>query len=846
MDETGTALQLVVAKNLAPEIQEQCASLPVGRCLCGQAAESGKMQYAHCVNDLHEITYAGMVDHGHYSMPIRINEKVLGVLVLYLPLGFRRDSVKEEFIASVAGILAGFIVRKRDEMALQASGNFIRSIMDSLRSAIAVLNEKGEIIQVNQAWRRFALDNGGDEPIVKAVGLNYLDACGSAILAGDADARSAVEGIRGVMEGRLTDYDLEYPCDAPDQPRWFAMRVTPLQGTLGGRVVLSHTDITEHKHMEQALAAQQAHLEEVVALRTASLKAEEEKTRLILQSSADGLFGLDTEGLFAFVNPAACHMLGFAAAELIGQPAHVLIHHTRADGTPYPAGDCPMHRALDEARLVRVERDVLWRRDHQPVQVAYAATPMFKEDRIIGVVVSFRDIAERQRMEDAMRQALVAAQQLAQAKSAFLANMSHEIRTPLNAVLGLARIGARDSAGREAETTFTRILDAGTHLLGVINDILDISKIEAGKIGLESRPFLLAAVIEHAGGFIADVARQKGLVYEATVSEDLPEWVSGDIQRLRQILINLLSNAVKFTEHGEVLLRVAREGEDIYFKVTDTGIGMSEEQLARLFRPFEQVDSSTTRKYGGTGLGLAISRDLARMMGGEITVESAPGAGSTFTLHLPLPKTVPVLPDLLPVKGNVARLSGLRLLAAEDMEVNRLILEDLLVGEGAQLVLAENGRQAVERLEEAGVSAFDAVLMDVQMPVMDGYEATRCIRALAPALPVIGLTAHALADERDKCLAAGMVEHVTKPIDTDVLVAAILRHARRPVWGNRKEAAGEPLAVPATAMTAADAIIDWAKLEARFNGKRDFVDRLANTVLASQAETPARDRKSVV
>jgi PAS domain S-box-containing protein len=540
----------------------------------------------------------------------------------------------------------------------------------------------------------------------------------------------------------------------------------------------------------------------------------------------------------------------FAAAELIGQMAHVLIHHSRADGTPYPAEDCPMHRALDEARLVRVERDVLWRRDGQPVHVEYAATPMFKEDRIIGVVVSFRDIAERQRMEDAMRQALAAAQQLAQAKSAFLANMSHEIRTPLNAVLGLARIGARDSVGREAETTFTRILDAGAHLLGVINDILDISKIEAGKISLESRPFLLAAVIDHVGSFIADAARQKGLVYEATVSDDLPEWVSGDIQRLRQILINLLSNAVKFTGHGEIRLRVAREGEDIFFKVTDTGIGMSEEQLLRLFRPFEQVDSSTTRKYGGTGLGLAISRDLARMMGGEIAVESAPGAGSTFTLHLPLPKAVPVLPDLLPVKGNVPRLSGLRLLAAEDMEVNRLILEDVLVGEGARLVLAENGRQAVERLEEAGVSAFDAVLMDVQMPVMDGYEATRCIRELAPALPVIGLTAHALAEERDKCLAAGMMEHVTKPIDTDVLVAAILRHTRRPDWtaGARGDVAQAPLQPPqepGNAETTTVGCVDWAQLEARFNGKRDFVVRLARTALASHAEAPARLRAAV-
>jgi signal transduction histidine kinase/CheY-like chemotaxis protein len=376
--------------------------------------------------------------------------------------------------------------------------------------------------------------------------------------------------------------------------------------------------------------------------------------------------------------------------------------------------------------------------------------------------------------------ARIEAERLARVKSEFLANMSHEIRTPLNAVLGFAQIGYRDSGGRKSQQSFHHIMDSGQLLLGIINDLLDFSKIEAGKFSVESRAFQLSPIMAVAASFVAAAAKQKGLNYVVDAASDLPEWVKGDSQRLQQILVNLLSNAVKFCSHGEVRLRVAREGDDLYFKVIDTGIGMSEEQISRLFNPFEQADSSTTRKYGGTGLGLAISQSLARMMGGEITVDSSLGAGSAFTLRLPLPA---VAPGTEVYTGKTAesgpRLDQLRILAAEDVEVNQIILEDMLVHEGAHVVLADNGQQALERLDEAGVIAFDVVLMDVQMPVMDGHEAARRMLERAPDLPIIGLTAHALAEERDKCLVAGMVDHVTKPIDIDTLVNTIRKYASR-------------------------------------------------------------------
>jgi len=320
--------------------------------------------------------------------------------------------------------------------------------------------------------------------------------------------------------------------------------------------------------------------------------------------------------------------------------------------------------------------------------------------------------------------------------------------------------------------------------------------------------------------------------------------VTGDPLRLKQILVNLLSNAVKFTERGEVALRVAREGKETWFRVIDTGIGMNDEQLSRLFRPFEQADGSTTRKFGGTGLGLAISRNLANLMGGEIAVESATGAGSVFTLRLPLAAArAPDAREAPKAAEAGPRLAHVRVLAAEDVETNRLILEDLLVSEGAHVIFAENGQEALERLEEAGVAGIDVVLMDVQMPVMDGHEATRRIRDLAPELPVIGLTAHALAEEREKCLASGMVAHITKPIDAEELVRAVRRHAM-------PRQAAAPSAAPEGAAAAPHGVagcggavrIDWAALSVRYGVKPAFIDKLVATVRDSQGETPAKLR----
>ena len=369
------------------------------------------------------------------------------------------------------------------------------------------------------------------------------------------------------------------------------------------------------------------------------------------------------------------------------------------------------------------------------------------------------------------------AENLSRVKSEFLANMSHEIRTPLNGVLGFAEIGEMGIPAEKVQGTFKQISSSGKHLLGVINDILDFSRIEAGKFTLESQPFQISDKVNDVVGLLADQAKAKNVVLQVHYAESLPANVLGDAKRLQQILINLISNAIKFTSQGEVSLTVTQNDKLTSFKVVDTGIGMSQEAMSRIFSPFEQADTSTTRKYGGSGLGLAISYSLAELMDGQIEVDSELGVGSSFILSVPLAEMQPDAPPQQEAHLNTgSRLQNLRVLAADDVEMNRVLLQLMLEKEGASVVFAENGLEALDQIKQQGAASFDLILMDIQMPVMDGYEATRLVHDIAPALPIIALSANAFEEQRLESEAAGMLDHVTKPVVFETLITSILRH----------------------------------------------------------------------
>jgi len=432
-------------------------------------------------------------------------------------------------------------------------------------------------------------------------------------------------------------------------------------------------------------------------------------------------------------------------------------------------------------------------------------------------------------------------------KSHFLANMSHEIRTPINGILGFTQIGLRDVQNEQQRVLFEKIYEAGGHLLAIINDILDFSKIEEGKIELELKPVSINVILDQCHDFIKPDLHHKQLGFEMHCDVDYS--VIGDGVRIRQVLINLLSNAVKFTTQGSIRIDVTHKADDIFFAVSDTGIGLTAEQQQNLFKRFEQASVSTTRKFGGSGLGLSISKALAKLMQGDLSVKSEVGKGSVFTFSAKLQRSEqpyePAGEEYEKSRGG--HLQGLNILAADDVELNRLVLQDLLEFEGASVTLVENGRQAYEVWQSQPHQSFDVVLMDIQMPEWDGYEATRCILAEDPKQAVIGLSAYVTPSEIDKALRAGMRAYINKPIELHDLINKIQQCCKiQPLASNREEHQQTPTQThkppaekPIADADSIDAGFDYQAMLDRHKGNQKLVNRLIQSALHSFCEINA-------
>jgi two-component system sensor histidine kinase/response regulator len=544
---------------------------------------------------------------------------------------------------------------------------------------------------------------------------------------------------------------------------WCRISAASLQGEeASGGLVLLYSDITKRKQAEAALYAANAELDAIFASATSGV-------------------ALVRHGRVERCNPRLEEMHGYGPGELTGNPVRVF----------YPSSDEEQQRTAVEA-LTTLARGEIWRRemllkrrDQTTFWGRMSGRAVEPGDPSKGNVWIIDDITEERAAADALQEAKRLAEEATQAKSMFLANMSHEIRTPMNAIIGLSHLALKTDLPPRQRDYVGKIHNAGTSLLGIINDILDFSKVEAGKLDLEQVTFRLDEVLANVATVLAQKARDKGLELLFDTAPDVPRYLVGDPLRLGQVVTNLVSNAVKFTERGRITVSfrcAERDGDRVQLRaeVRDTGIGMTPEQAARLFQAFSQADGSTTRRYGGTGLGLTISKRLVELMGGAVGVESAPGKGSTFSFSAWFGLGDEAALPAQATSAQAIRLDGVRLLLAEDNDINQQIAVELLQGAGAQVEVAANGTESLEMLAARGAGHYDAVLMDLQMPEMDGFEATTRIRADArfAELPIIAMTAHAMLEERERCLKAGMVDHITKPIDPEAMFRTLARWVR--------------------------------------------------------------------
>lgn len=526
------------------------------------------------------------------------------------------------------------------------------------------------------------------------------------------------------------------------------------------------------------------------------LKETEERSRLLLESVDEGIFGLDHKGHMTFINPTGAQMLGWEADELEGRKICSLIHHSHPDRSHYPEGESWISRTYLYGESHRIDDEVLWCKDGSSFAVEYSSLPIIKGDELVGSVVSFRDVSRLKKLAADLGEAKEQADEANKAKGDFLANMSHEIRTPMNAIIGMSSLALNTDLDKKQRNYIDKVNGSAKSLLGIINDILDFSKIEAGKLDIEMIPFQLEEVFNNLANLLGMKAGDKGIELLFDIAPDTPMALIGDPLRLGQILINLGNNAVKFTDKGEVVIRARPSMRDdnevvIHFSVEDSGIGMTPDQQGRMFQSFSQADTSTTRRYGGTGLGLAISKKLCEMMGGEISVESEEGVGSRFqfTTRFPLQSE-----EKQESPVDLRLTENLRVLVADDNAAAREILISMLDSMGIPCQGLADGPAALKVvLDATDDKPFDLLLMDWHMPGMNGIETAREIQQrLSGKAPKIILIA-APGDEEVSEQAGGvnLAGVLTKPLSSSTLLESILESQGHAIHRKSRSAKGD-------------------------------------------------------
>ena len=767
------------------------------------------------------------------SLPLRSDRQIFGTLSIYAAEKNAFDDEEMSLLTGVASELGLGMSMQRSRQALARSEASLRQSEAALREAQSIAHLGSWTLDMvqdrlacsDEIFRIFALPAGS---VLKR---DDLLACVH------PDDRGRIQAEWAAAQGGQA-YDTEFRLQFGPRVRWVRERAHIRFDPFGYPISAVGTmqDVTERHEAEEQLR----------------------KLSLAIEQSPHSVVITNTEAQIEYVNEAFVRNTGYSRDDVIGNNPKVL--HS---GLTPKENYAELWSTLGKGEIWHGEF-INQRKDGSTYEEFAIISPVRQPDgRITHYLAIKEDVTEKKRNQAELEryrqhlEALVAertnqleqakeiAESANQAKSAFLANMSHEIRTPLNAIIGLSHLALRQAREADQQARLNKVNDAAHHLLSIINDVLDISKIEAGKLELEDTDFSMRHVFTTALGLIGERAKTKQLRLLEDIDPQLPSRLRGDPLRIQQILVNFLSNAIKFTERGSVTISarlIARDGEHLRVRcaVTDTGIGIAEEMQARLFQPFEQADSSTTRRYGGTGLGLAISRRLAEAMQGDIGVDSEPGQGSTFWFTVPL--------DVARSNGDNAqaktdqatvRQISAHVLVAEDNAVNAEVATELLHSAGVRVDHARDGLEAVQFARQR---LYDLVLMDMQMPGMDGLEATKTIRALPgwTAIPILAMTANAFDDDRDACLAAGMNDHVAKPVTPERLFEALGRWLPKPL-------AGAPESTSAQVAPSTGSLADIPGLDSEFGlqtvrGKVDTYKRLLGKFAENHLDDFARIR----
>ncbi|MGQ9762080.1 MAG: PAS domain S-box protein [Thermogutta sp.] len=699
------------------------------------------------------------------------------------------------FIAGVIGLIAVHAFReKRLHLKLHENRELLEATLRSIGDGVISCDCQGCVVSLNcvaEQLTGWSSEEARGKPIEEVFPI-FDSRTGQAVINPVHRAIASNEVVQLANHTRLfsrsgTWYHIADSC-------------APIRDNLGHIIgaVLVFRDVTEQYRQREAIRESQAQL------------------LAIANSAQDAIIMVDHTGRITFWNPAAEKIFGYTANEALGLNPHDLMAFEQ-DREAYSRAWPEFVRTGQGKVIGKVVQLQARRKDGQPIYVELSLAAVSLHDRWQAVAI-VRDIGLRKRSEEqlqkyataleaankALEQFWLQAEAATKAKSEFLANMSHEIRTPMTAILGYAEIlldELKEAGARPDHLQALRTIQRnGNYLLELINDILDLSKIEAGRLEIERKPVDLPQLLDDVVALMRVRAESKQIPLTLQYAGHIPKTIQSDPTRLKQILINLVGNAIKFTETGEVRLNVrltadCQDSRKLQIDVIDSGIGISPEKIQQIFQPFTQGDSSTTRKYGGTGLGLTISQRLAELLGGTITVMSQPGKGSTFSLIIdPGPiedyytpdqsveRATATPPDVHAKKRSLPRLSA-RILLAEDAPDNQRLISFILQKAGATVSLATNGQEAVRAATEAQIRGepFDIILMDMQMPEMDGYQATRYLREKGYSGIIVALTAHALADDSTKCLEAGCDAYLTKPIRREEFLnklAAILATKR--------------------------------------------------------------------